>query len=161
MTSSFPKTAKSDSFLIPGSFVVVHSVGILLLGKSGMGKSDCVLELTTRGHTFIADDCVRIKKNTPHRLMGMNPAKSRFPVHIRGLGVLDFEEIFGFNHVKKSHTIDLVIKLEKWQKKKLYLDLEIKKSIHEILGVKIPLLRLPVSSSRNIATLVEVAAKMV
>lgn len=161
MNSSSPKTAKFNSAVIPGSFVVVHGVGVLLLGKSGVGKSDCVLELTAHGHTFIADDCVRIKKNTSHKLLGINPAKSGFPVHIRGLGILDFEEIFGHDHVKKSHTIDLVIQLEKWQKKKLYLDLEIKKTTHEILGVKIPLLHLPISPIRNIATLVEVAAKMV
>lgn len=161
MSSSSLKTVKSNSCLIPGALVVVRGVGVLLLGKTGMGKSDCALELTARGHVFIADDCVRIKRTSSHQIMGVNPAKSGFPAHIRGLGLVDFEKIFGSRHVKKSHPIHLVIKLEKWQKKKLYLDLKIKNRTHELLGVKLHSLSLPLSSTRNAATLIEVATKRV
>lgn len=145
--------------MMPGAFVVIQGLGVLILGKSGVGKSDCVLELISRGHIFVADDCVRLKKINSHHILGLNPAKSGFPAHIRGLGILDIEKIFGPKHVKKSCPIDLVVKLEKWQKKKLYLDVKIKNTSHEILGVKFPSLSLPLSSTRSVATLIETAAR--
>lgn len=143
---------------VHGVLLEVYGMGILLMGKSGVGKSETALELIKRGHRLVADDAVEIKK-VESRLKGEAPDVIRHFMEIRGLGILDIERLYGVGAVKKNEFIDLIIELEFWDEKKEYDRVGLDEEYMELLDIKIPKLTIPVRPGRNLAMIVEVAAR--
>ncbi len=141
-----------------GVLVEVYGEGVLLLGDSGVGKSETAIELIKRGHRLIADDAVEIKRVSATTLVGRAPEIIRHYVELRGIGIVDVRRLFGMGAVKESEKIDLVINLEPWQDGKMYDRLGLDEQSTEILGIRIPSIELPVSPGRNISVVIEVAA---
>lgn len=143
---------------VHGVFVEVYGEGILLLGESGIGKSETAIELVKRGHRLVADDVVDIKRVSSKTLVGSAPEIIRYFVELRGIGIIDVRRIFGMGAVKPTEKVDLVINLEPWDDKQPYDRLGIDDETTDILGIKIPSLRMPVTPGRNLAIIIEVAA---
>ena len=141
-----------------GVLVEVYGEGILLLGDSGVGKSETAIELLKRGHRLIADDAVEITKVSNTTLVGRAPDIIRHYVELRGIGIVDVRRLFGMGAVKESEKLDLVINLEEWETGKMYDRLGLDEQSTEILGIKVPSITLPVSSGRNLSVVIEVAA---
>ena len=141
-----------------GVLVEVYGEGCLLMGESGVGKSETAVELLKRGHRLIADDAVQIRRSGSSRLVGNSPAIIRHYMELRGIGVIDVMRLFGMSAVRDEKYIDLVINLEQWDSTKAYDRLGIEQQYTEILGVKIPAVTVPVKPGRNLAVIVEVAA---
>ena len=141
-----------------GVLVEVYGEGILLLGDSGVGKSETAIELVKRGHRLIADDAVEIKKVSATTLVGCAPALIRHYVELRGIGIVDVRRLFGMGAVKETEKIDLVINLENWQQGKMYDRLGLDEQTMDILGIKVPMIVLPVCPGRNLSVVIEVAA---
>ena len=141
-----------------GVFIEVYGEGVLLLGDSGVGKSETAIELVKGGHRLIADDAVEIKKVSATTLVGRAPEIIRHYVELRGIGIVDVRRLFGMGSVKMTEKIDLVIKLENWQEGKMYDRLGIDEEYMDILGIKVPMILLPVSAGRNLSVVIEVAA---
>ena len=141
-----------------GVLVEVYGEGILLLGDSGVGKSETAIELLKRGHRLIADDAVEIKRVSATTLVGQAPEIIRHYVELRGVGIVDVRRLFGMGSVKESEKLDLVINLEEWDNNKMYDRLGLDEESTEILGIKVPSITLPVSSGRNLSVVIEVAA---
>lgn len=142
----------------PGVFVEVYGEGILIMGDSGIGKSETAIELVKRGHRLIADDAVEIKRVSAKTLVGSAPEIIRYYVELRGIGVVDIRRLFGMGAVKDSEKIDIVIKLEPWKEGKMYDRLGLENEKTEILGIEIPTLTIPVRPGRNLAIILEIAA---
>jgi HPr kinase/phosphorylase len=151
----------SARVILSGGFLQIFGLGVIILGDSGIGKSESALELVSRGHRFISDDVVDIARFADGRLVGRAPALSRYFMEIRGLGIINIREIFGPRSICRQSQVGLVIRLKKWQRGDEYdrLGLEFPED-HEILGVRIPQLILPVAPGRTIALLIEVACKV-
>ncbi len=143
---------------VHGVFVEVYGEGILLLGDSGIGKSETAIELLKRGHRLVADDVVDIKRVSSKTLVGSAPEIIRYFIELRGIGIIDVRRIFGMGAVKPTEKVDLVINLEPWDDKQPYDRLGIDDETTDILGIKIPSLRMPVTPGRNLAIIIEVAA---
>ncbi len=141
-----------------GVLVEVHGEGVLLLGDSGVGKSETAVELVKRGHRLVADDAVEIKRVSDISLLGSAPDIIRHFIELRGIGIIDVKNVFGVGAVKNMEKIDLIINLEIWQDKKQYDRLGLTTEYTEILGIKIPSLTIPVKPGRNLAVVIEVAA---
>ena len=141
-----------------GVLVEVYGEGILLLGDSGVGKSETAIELLKRGHRLIADDAVEIKKVSATTLVGRAPEIIRHYVELRGIGIVDVRRLFGMGAVKESEKLDLVINLEEWDNNKMYDRLGLDEQTTNILGIDVPSITLPVSSGRNLSVVIEVAA---
>ncbi len=144
---------------IHGVLIDVYGVGILLLGGSGVGKSECALDLIVRGHRLVSDDAIQIKKRADNILIGSGSETIRYKMELRGLGLINIRDLFGVTSIRYKKRIELVVLMELWDKDKAYDRLGIEDESREILGVKIPLIRMPVAPGRNIAILVEVAAR--
>ena len=141
-----------------GVLVDVFGVGVLITGESGMGKSECALELIKRGHLLVADDVVDIAR-VGHKLRGESPEIVRDFMELRGIGIVDIKLIFGIGAVMRRKTIDMVIHLEFWTPGKDYDRLGNKEQTMDILGIPVPLINVPVRSGRNLAMIVEIAAR--
>lgn len=141
-----------------GVLVEVYGEGILLIGDSGVGKSETAIELIKRGHRLIADDAVEIKRVSKKSLIGSSPANIRHFIELRGIGIINARRIFGIGAVKVSEKIDLVINLELWNSKKVYDRMGMDNEYMEILGIEIPVVTIPVKPGRNLAVIIEVAA---
>ena len=141
-----------------GVLVEVYGEGVLLLGDSGVGKSETAIELVKRGHRLIADDAVEIKKVSATTLVGRAPDIIRHYVELRGIGIVDVRRLFGMGAVKETEKIDLVINLENWQQGKMYDRLGLESTTMDILGIDIPSIVLPVCPGRNLSVVIEVAA---
>ncbi len=141
-----------------GVLVEVYGEGLLLLGDSGVGKSETAIELVKRGHRLIADDAVEIKRVSAKRLVGEAPAIIRHYVELRGIGIVDVRRLFGMGAVKNSEGIDLVINLEPWVQGKMYDRLGLDNQTMDILGIEIPSITIPVKPGRNLAIILEIAA---
>lgn len=141
-----------------GVFVEVYGEGLLLLGESGVGKSEAAIELIKRGHRLIADDAVEIKRMDSTTLIGTAPELIRYYIELRGIGVIDVRRIFGSGAVKMSEEIDLVINIESWKDGMTYDRLGTSEQYTSILGVDVPFLTIPVKPGRNLAVILEVAA---
>lgn len=141
-----------------GVLVEVYGEGILLLGESGVGKSETAMELVKRGHRLVADDAVEIKRVSNKSLVGSAPQIIRHFIELRGIGIIDVKRIFGMGSVKETENIDLVINLENWQQGKAYDRLGMENEFTDILGIKVPSLTIPIKPGRNLAIIVEVAA---
>ncbi|MDO4622805.1 MAG: HPr(Ser) kinase/phosphatase [Eubacteriales bacterium] len=143
---------------IHGVLVDVYGEGVLIMGESGIGKSEAALELLKRGHRLITDDVVQISKISDVQLIGTSPDITRHFIELRGIGIIDVKMLFGVQSVQNQHTIDLVIKLEEWDKDKVYDRLGMEEEYTELLGNKVVCHSLPIRPGRNLAVIVETAA---
>lgn len=141
-----------------GVFVEVYGEGILILGDSGVGKSETAIELVKRGHRLIADDAVEIKRVSAISLVGTAPEIIRHYIELRGIGIVDVRRIFGMGSVKMSEKIDLIIKLEAWVQGKMYDRFGLESEYTDILGIDVPSITIPVRPGRNLAVIIEIAA---
>ncbi len=141
-----------------GVLVEIYGEGVLLLGESGVGKSETAIELVKRGHRLIADDAVELKKVSSKSIVGSAPEIIRHFIELRGIGVVDVRRIFGMGSVKLTEKIDLVINLEIWKDGKQYDRFGAETQYMDILGINIPCLTIPVKPGRNLAVILEVAA---
>lgn len=143
---------------IHGVLVDVYGVGVLIMGESGIGKSEAALELIKRGHRLVSDDVVEISKVSDETLVGSAPDITRHFIELRGIGIVDVKNLFGVLSVRETQTIDLVITLEDWDKEKEYDRLGLEEQYTEFLGNKIVCHQLPIRPGRNLAIIVETAA---
>ena len=142
-----------------GVLVDVYGVGVLITGESGVGKSETALELVKRGHQLVADDVVDICRVNDNRLVGQSPENIRHFMEIRGIGIIDIRAMYGVSAVMTNRSIDMVIHLEPWKEKKSYDRLGLSEDFTTIMDVKVPQIVLPVRPGRNLAIIVEVAAR--
>ena len=141
-----------------GVLVEVYGEGILLVGDSGVGKSETAIELIKRGHRLIADDAVEIRRVSSKSLVGQSPENIRHFIELRGIGIINARRIFGMGAVKLSEKIDMCINLEIWDATKVYDRMGIDSEYTEILGIRVPVMTIPVKPGRNLAIIIEVAA---
>ena len=157
--TSYLSSALAPRITRHGVLVDVYGVGVFLMGESGIGKSETALELIKRGHRLVADDAVEIKKVADNRLIGEAPELIRHFMEIRGIGIIDIKAMYGVGAVINNKPLDLVIQMELWDDNKEYDRLGLDEEYIEILGVKLPKIVLPVRPGRNLAIIVEVAAR--
>lgn len=143
---------------IHGVLVDVYGAGVLIRGESGIGKSEAALELVKRGHRLVADDAVEIRKVSNETLVGTAPEITRHFIELRGIGIIDVKALFGVQSVRNTQNIDMVIRLEEWDKSKEYDRLGVNEEYEEYLGNKVVCYRIPVRPGRNTAIIVECAA---
>ena len=141
-----------------GVLMNIYGQGVLILGDSGIGKSETALELIKRGHRLIADDAVDIKRINRDNLVGSAPELIRYYMELRGIGVINVRHIYGVGAVKPEGNIDLVVKMEHWEEGKAYDRLGLSSETHEILGITLPQVTIPVRPGRNLAVIMELAA---
>lgn len=144
---------------VHGVLIDVLGVGILLLGKSGIGKSEAALDLVLRGHRLVADDIVEIRKRPPDMIYGSGSDIIKHHMEIRGLGIINIKDLFGISAVRDAKKIELVIELVDWNEEEEYDRLGIEELGHAILDVTVPMLRVPIRPGRNISSIIEVAAR--
>ena len=156
--SRWLKKEVAERVTIHGVLVDIYGEGILILGDSGIGKSEAALELIKRGHRLVADDAVEIKKISHETLIGTCPELIRYFIEIRGIGILDVRELFGVGSIKQEQSIDLVVKLEMWDEERVYDRIGLVEEYFEILGNKVVCNSIPIRSGRNIAVICEAAA---
>jgi HPr kinase/phosphorylase len=144
---------------IHGALLDVHGVGILLLGPSGIGKSECALELVARGHRLVADDVVDLRPGPDRRVLGASPERIRHYMEIRGLGILYVPDLFGPGAVRDEMIVDLVCVLEKWREGAAYERVGLERPSEELAGTRVPRLTLPARPAGSMATVIEVAAR--
>lgn len=143
---------------IHGVLVDVYGEGVLIMGESGIGKSEAALELIKRGHRLVTDDVVEIRKVSDATLIGSSPDITRHFIELRGIGIIDVKTLFGVESVKNTQSIDLVIKLEEWDREKEYDRLGLEEEYTEFLGNQVVCHSLPIRPGRNLAVIVEAAA---
>ncbi|WP_346663346.1 HPr(Ser) kinase/phosphatase [uncultured Merdimonas sp.] len=143
---------------IHGVLVDVYGVGVLIMGESGIGKSEAALELVKRGHRLVSDDVVEIRKVSDETLVGSAPDITRHFIELRGIGIVDVKTLFGVLSVRETQNIDLVITLEEWDKEKEYDRLGLEEQYTEFLGNKVVCHQLPIRPGRNLAVIVETAS---
>ncbi|EOS80665.1 HPr(Ser) kinase/phosphatase [Dorea sp. 5-2] len=143
---------------IHGVLVDVYGVGVLIMGESGIGKSEAALELIKRGHRLVSDDVVEIRKVSDETLVGTAPDITRHFIELRGIGIVDVKTLYGVQSVRETQNIDLVITLEDWDKEKKYDRLGMEEEYTEFLGNKVVCHQLPIRPGRNLAIIVETAA---
>ncbi len=141
-----------------GVLVEVYGEGILIVGDSGVGKSETAVELINRGHRLIADDAVEIRRVSSKSLVGTAPDNIRHFIELRGVGIINARNIFGIGAVKVTEKIDMIVQLEQWNEKKVYDRLGLEDEYMEVLGIKIPVTTVPVKPGRNLAIIIETAA---
>ena len=141
-----------------GVLVEVYGEGILILGDSGIGKSELAIELVKRGHRLVADDAVELRKVSNRQIMGTAPENIRHFIELRGIGIVNVARVFGVGAVKLSESLDLVVQLEAWDPTKNYQRTGLENEYYDILGVSIPSTSIPVSPGRNLAVVLETAA---
>ena len=152
------KVSLAPRITLHGVLVEIYGEGVLLLGDSGVGKSETAIELVKRGHRLIADDAVEIKRVSDITLVGTAPEIIRHFIELRGIGIVDVRRIFGMGAIKDTERIDLIINLEPWVEGKMYDRLGLDNQYTDILGLSIPSLTVPVRPGRNLAVIIEVAA---
>jgi HPr kinase/phosphorylase len=142
-----------------GVLLDVLGLGVFVVGESGIGKSECALDLVVRGHRLVADDAVLVRRRAETVLIGTCPELTRHHMEIRGIGVINIRDMFGVASTRRSKRIEFVVLLERWEAGYDYERLGLDDRFHEILGVPVPMVRMPVAPGRNVAILVEVAAR--
>jgi HPr kinase/phosphorylase len=143
---------------VHGDLVDVYGLGVLLLGQSGIGKSEAALDLITRGHRLVSDDVVEIRRES-NVLVGCGPELTKYHMEIRGLGLLNIRDLFGISAIRQTKFIEMVVMLEPWEEGKQYDRLGIDEVLYTILDVELPFVRMPVAPGRNLAILIEVASR--
>ena len=155
---SYLNTELAERITRHGVMVEVYGEGILILGDSGVGKSETAVELIKRGHRLIADDAVEIRKVSSKTLVGAAPDNIRHFIELRGIGIVNARNIFGIGSVKLTEKINMVIQLEQWDSSKAYDRLGLEEEYFNILGIKVPATVVPVKPGRNLAIIIEIAA---
>ena len=145
--------------VIHGVLLDILGLGVLIVGESGIGKSECALDLVVRGHRLVADDTVEIRRRGETVIIGACPELTRHHMEVRGLGVINIRDLFGVASTRTSKRIELVVQLERWDAAREYDRLGLDDSAYDMLGLKVPLVRMPVAPGRSLAILVEVAAR--
>jgi HPr kinase/phosphorylase len=145
--------------VIHGVLLDILGLGVLMIGESGIGKSECALDLIVRGHRLVADDTVEIRSRAASIIVGSCPELTRHHMEVRGLGVINLRDLFGVASTRTSKRVELVVQLERWDPHREYDRLGLDDSYFELLGLRVPLIRMPVAPGRNLAILVEVAAR--
>ena len=141
-----------------GVLIEIYGEGIFITGESGVGKSECAIELVKRGHRLVADDAVEIRKVSNTNLVGTSPENIRHFLELRGIGIINVRRLFGMGAVKLQQEIDMIIELEPWDSSKIYDRMGVDEQYANILGVKVPSMTIPVKPGRNTAVIMEVAA---
>lgn len=159
MSSSKRTKNSDDTTSVHGVCISILNLGVLLIGTSGIGKSECALELVTRGHRLIADDLVNIRKDTATSLVAFAPSTGKNHLEIRGLGILNVQKLFGPTAVCNEARLELIIELLEWNPQKEYERVGLSDQCYKILDIDIPFVQLPIRAGRSLATLVEVAVK--
>ncbi|MCB1043502.1 MAG: HPr(Ser) kinase/phosphatase [Acidobacteria bacterium] len=149
----------APQFSFHGNFIAVYGLGVLILGESAVGKSECALDLVFKGHQLVADDVVYVWRNSSGRLWGRGNEMLRDHMEIRGLGIVNIKDLFSVRAVMDEHQIDFGILLEAWDPHRNYQCLDVDFEHLALLGVKVPIIRLPVAPGRNIANLIEVTVR--
>jgi HPr kinase/phosphorylase len=157
--SSLLEDSLAERTMMHAVLMDVLGLGVLIVGESGIGKSECALDLIVRGHRLVADDTVELRRRQETILIGVCPELTRHHMELRGLGVINVMELFGIASTRSSKRVELVVQLERWDPTREYERLGLDDSFYEILGLRVPLIRMPVAPGRNIAILVEVAAR--
>jgi HPr kinase/phosphorylase len=157
--SSILEDSLAERTMIHAVLMDVLGLGVLVVGESGIGKSECALDLIVRGHRLVADDTVELRRRQETILIGTCPELTRHHMELRGLGVINVKELFGIASTRSSKRVELVVQLERWDPTREYERLGLDDEFYDILGLRVPLLRMPVAPGRNIAILVEVAAR--
>lgn len=157
--TKFLEEKLSPTTSLHGVLMDVFGVGLLLLGRSGIGKSECALDLILRGHRLVADDMVFIQKRSPSTLVGSGFEVIQHHMEIRGLGIINIRSLFGVEAIRERKKIDLVLELVDWENDQEHDRLGFEEEKYTILGVSLPMLRIPVTPARNLTTIIEVAAR--
>ena len=144
---------------IHGVMLDVFGVGILIVGKSGIGKSECALDLVLRGHRLVADDIVNVRKRPPSTLYGMGSEIIKYHMEIRGLGIINIRDLFGISAVRDRKVIEIVIELSDWNPEMEYDRLGLEEHRYTVLDVSLPLIQIPVRPGRNLSAIIEVAVR--
>lgn len=155
---TYLKNALAPCITRHGVLTEVYGEGLLLLGESGIGKSEAAVELLKRGHRLIADDAVEIRKVATNTLVGTAPALIRNYIELRGIGVINVAKLFGMGAVKQENPIDLIINIVPWSNNAVYDRLGLEEQYVDILGVRVPQITIPITPGRNLAVILEVAA---
>jgi HPr kinase/phosphorylase len=145
--------------IIHGVLIDILGLGVLIVGESGIGKSECALDLVVRGHRLVADDTVEVRRRSESIVIGACPELTRHHMEVRGLGLINIRDLFGVASTRASKRIELVVQLDRWDPGLEYDRLGLDEASYELLGMKVPLIRMPVGPGRNLAILVEVAAR--
>ena len=153
-----------EELLVPsthlhGVLLDIYGLGVMLIGDSGVGKSECALDLITRGHSLVADDRVTVKRYPSGELIGYCEGTLRHHMELRGLGIINVQDLFGLGAVRERRTIDLVVELESWDEGRAYDRLGLDETVYPILDTSCPYIKMPVALGRNLSILVEVAAR--
>jgi HPr kinase/phosphorylase len=151
------KLASTSS--LHGVLMDIYGVGVLILGKSGIGKSECALDLILRGHRLVADDMVHIQKRSPSSVIGSGFEVIQHHMEIRGLGIINIRSLFGVEAIREKKKVELVLELMEWDTHREYDRLGFEEEKFSILGVELPMLRIPVTPARNLTTIIEVAVR--
>lgn len=144
---------------VHGVLMDIYGLGVLLIGGSGVGKSECALDLITRGHSLVADDRVTVKRYPNGELVGFSEGPLRHHMELRGLGIINVQDLFGLAAVRERKAIDLVVELEHWQEGEAYDRLGLDETLYDILETPCPYIKMPVALGRNVSILVEIAAR--
>jgi len=145
--------------VIHGVLLDILGLGVLIVGESGIGKSECALDLVVRGHRLVADDAVEVRRRAASIIVGSSPEMTRHHMEVRGLGLINLRDLFGVASTRTSKRVELVVQLERWDPHREYDRLGLDEVHFELLGLRLPLIRMPVAPGRNLAILVEVAAR--
>ncbi len=159
MLTGFLDENLAPEVTLHGVLVDVMGIGILIMGKSGIGKSECALDLISRGYRLVADDAVIVRKRLPASLFGVASDIISYHMEVRGIGIVNIKDIFGITAIRNRKQMDMVVELTDWDPEREYERLGYEETNMEILGVNLPYLTIPVSPGRSVATIVEVAAR--
>jgi len=157
--TSFLEDVLAERTVVHAVLMDILGLGVLIAGESGIGKSECALDLVLRGHRLVADDTVDVRRRAESVLIGECPELTRHHMEIRGLGILNIRDLFGVASTRSSKRIEFVVQLERWESGREYERLGLDDQYFEILGLRVPMNRMPVAPGRSIANLVEVAAR--
>jgi HPr kinase/phosphorylase len=157
--TQFLEEKLSATTSLHGVLMDVFGVGLLLLGKSGIGKSECALDLILRGHRLVADDMVHIRKRSSSSVIGSGFEVIQHHMEIRGLGILNIRSLFGVEAIREKKKIELILELMEWDAHREYDRLGFEEEKFSVLGVELPMLRIPVTPARNLTTIIEVAVR--
>jgi HPr kinase/phosphorylase len=157
--TKFLEAKLSSTSSLHGVLMDIFGVGVLILGKSGIGKSECALDLILRGHRLVADDMVHIQKRSPSSVFGSGFEVIQHHMEIRGLGIINIRSLFGVEAIRERKKIELVLELMEWDAHREYDRLGFEEEKFSILGVELPMLRVPVTPARNLTTIIEVAVR--
>ena len=155
----FLEESLASSTTIHGVLLDVFGVGILLIGKSGVGKSECALDLILRGHRLVADDIVNVKRQPPSTLYGAGSEIIRYHMEIRGLGIINIRDLFGISAVRERKRIEIAVELSEWDPEAEYDRLGLDEARFALLDVNVPMIQLPVRPGRNLSAIIEVASR--